>query len=270
MIDIQEFIRLHANDDVNALALQAHKYPTIDMSFVIQQIAGRKAVVDKIPSWYHNPNILYPKHLSLEQCSSEATARYKSTLSQGQSLIDLTGGFGIDCAFMASRFNQITYVERNPLLCDIASHNFPAFNLPHIKVINKEAASYLQETEKVDCVFIDPARRNESGGKTIAVSDCEPDVGLLAPNLLLKANQVMVKLSPMLDLTLALQALPQTTQVHVVSVHNDCKELILILENKPVDEVQIMCVNLKKDESQTFVFTRKEEQEADSIYTSQI
>jgi hypothetical protein len=265
-----EFIRDHANDDVKTLALQARKYPEIDMAFAIQQIAGRKAIAEKIPSWYKRDGLLYPRHLSLEQCSSEATARYKASLVEGDSLVDLTGGFGIDCAFMAERFKHATYVERNAELCEIARHNFPALDLRHIAVVNGDATQYLNEMEKVDCIFIDPARRNEQGGKTVAVSDCEPDVGLLSGQLLEKADRVMIKLSPMLDLTLALQALPQTAQVHVVSANNECKELILILENRPVEEIPVTCINLTKTQAQSFVFSKQQEQNADCTCTSQI
>ncbi|MFZ4454710.1 MAG: THUMP-like domain-containing protein [Bacteroidales bacterium] len=266
----KEFIRQHANADVTKLALQARKFPDIDMQFVIRQIAGRKAISDKIPSWFVVEDLLFPHHLSLEQCSSEATARYKASLVGGDSLIDLTGGFGIDCTFMAENFNRVNYVERNPELCEIARNNFPLLNLNRIEIHNADSVDFLQETERVDCIFIDPARRNEHGGKTVLVSDCEPDVSHLAPLLLTKANRVMIKLSPMLDLSLALEALPQTTAVHIVSVNNECKELVLILGESTVAEGPITCVNLTKNGIQFFSFTKKEELENLCQYTSEL
>ncbi len=256
---IKEFIRQHANDDVNKLALQARRFPDIDMPYVVQQIAGRKAIAEKIPTWHAVDDLVFPRHLSLEQCSSEVTARYKASLVGGESLLDLTGGFGIDCAFMAEKFTRATYVERNADLCNIARQNFSVLQLSHIEVRNEEAQEFLDKTESVDCIFIDPARRNESGGKTVAISDCEPDVAAIAPQLLRKSKRVMVKLSPMLDLSLALQALPQTTAVHIVSVNNECKELILILENSVVTDVPIACINFTKHGIQSFTFTRHEE-----------
>ena len=177
--ETQLFIREHQTDDVRALALQARKYPNVDMPTAITQIAGRQVAAEKIPSWRDTDDIWYPKHLSLEQCSSEVTARYKATLLKGNSLTDLTGGFGIDCAFLAARFKSATYVERQQELCEIAAHNFPILNLNHINVKNEDGVSYLQAMSPVDCIFLDPARRNEHGGKTVAISDCEPDVAEL-------------------------------------------------------------------------------------------
>ena len=222
--ETQLFIREHQTDDVRALALQARKYPNVDMPTAITQIAGRQVAAEKIPSWRDTDDIWYPKHLSLEQCSSEVTARYKATLLKGNSLTDLTGGFGIDCAFLAARFKSATYVERQQELCEIAAHNFPILNLNHINVKNEDGVSYLQAMSPVDCIFLDPARRNEHGGKTVAISDCEPDVAELEELLLNKAGQVMVKLSPMLDLSLALKELQHVQEVHIIREQEQCSE----------------------------------------------
>lgn len=270
------FIREHSSDDVRALALQAKKYPNIDMPTAITQIAGRQVAAEKIPSWKEIEDIWYPKHLSLEQCSSEITARYKARLLQGESLTDLTGGFGIDCSFLASNFKSATYVERQEELCEIAAHNFPLLNLNHITVRNEDGVAYLQAMSPVDCIFLDPARRNEHGGKTVAISDCEPDVAELEALLLSKANRIMVKLSPMLDLSLALKELKHTQEVHILSVNNECKELLLLLgqetptEQAPAEEIPIHCVNLftkETQEEQHFVFTREQEQRNECMYT---
>ena len=242
--ETQQFIREHQSNDIRALALQAKKYPNVDMPTAITQIAGRQTAAEKIPSWKEIEDIWYPKHLSLEQCSSEITARYKASLLQGESLTDLTAGFGIDCSFLADGFKSATYVERQKELCEIAAHNFPILNLNHITVRNEDGVAYLQTMSPVDCIFLDPARRNEHGGKTVAISDCEPDVAELEELLLSKANRVMVKLSPMLDLSLALKELRHTQEVHILSVNNECKELLLLLGQEPPAEVPIHCVNL--------------------------
>lgn len=268
--ETQLFIREHQSDDVRALALQAKKYPDVDMPTAITQIAGRKIAAEKIPSWREIEDIWYPKHLSLEQCSSEITARYKAGLLQGESLADLTAGFGIDCSFLAAGFKTVTYVERQKELCEIAAHNFPILNLNHITVRNEDGVAYLKEMSPVDCLFLDPARRNEHGGKTVAISDCEPDVAKLEGLLLSKANRVMVKLSPMLDLSLALKALEYTQEVHILSVNNECKELLLLLGQEPPKEVPIHCANLftkGAQEEQHFIFTREQEQRNECIYT---
>lgn len=264
-----EFIRAHSQDDVRLLALQAPRYPDVDMPAAIVQIAGRQAAANKIPSWQSIEELWYPRHLSLEQCSSEITAQYKSTLADGKTLADLTGGFGIDCAFMASRFRKVSYVERQEELCEIAKHNFPLLGLKHITVYNEDGVVHLQKMEPVDCIFIDPARRNEHGGKTIAISDCEPDVAELEELLLSKGKQIIIKLSPMLDLTLALKSMKRTREVHIISVNNECKELLLIIGNEPSQLIPIHCINLTSKEKQTFTFTREEELEAECLYTKE-
>lgn len=277
--ETQLFIREHSSDDVRALALQAKKYPDIDMPTAITQIAGRQVAAEKIPSWREMEEIWYPKHLSLEQCSSETTARYKARLFQGDSLADLTGGFGIDCSFLAAGFKSATYVERQEELCEIAAHNFPILNLNHINVRNEDGVAYLQTMSPVDCIFLDPARRNEHGGKTVAISDCEPDVAGLEELLLSKAKRIMVKLSPMLDLSLALKELKHTQEVHILSVNNECKELLLLLgqeaptEQAPPEEIPIRCANLftkGAQEEQHFAFTREQEQHSQCTYTDSL
>ena len=269
--ETQLFIREHSSDDVRVLALQAKKYPDIDMPTVITQIAGRKVAAEKIPSWWEIEKIWYPKHLSLEQCSSEITARYKARLLQGDSLTDLTGGFGIDCSFLATGFKSATYVERQEELCEIAAHNFPVLNLNHINIKNEDGVTYLQAMSPVDCLFLDPARRNEHGGKTVAISDCEPNVAELEELLLQKANRVMIKLSPMLDLSLALKELKQTQEVHILSVNNECKELLLVLERGKElvpEEIPIHCINLTASQKvQKLLFTRQQEKEHTCPYT---
>ncbi|MFR2068985.1 MAG: THUMP-like domain-containing protein [Bacteroides nordii] len=265
-----EFIRAHSRDDVRLLALQAPRYLDVDMPAAIVQIAGRQAAANKIPSWQSIEELWYPSHLSMEQCSSEMTAQYKSTLADGETLTDLTGGFGIDCAFMASRFRKVSYVERQEELCEIAKHNFPLLGLKHIMVYNEDGVAHLQKMEPVDCIFIDPARRNEHGGKTIAISDCEPDVEELEELLLSKGKQIIIKLSPMLDLTLALKSMKHVREVHVISVNNECKELLLIIGNEPSQLIPIHCINLTPKEKQTFTFTREEELTSECLYTKEL
>lgn len=269
--DTLRFIRLHAADDVRVLALQARKYPSVDMPAAITQIAGRQAAKEKVPTWAHTEGILYPAHLSLEQCSSETTARYKATVIANSghrchSFTDLTGGFGIDCAFLSARFRQATYVERQESLCEIASHNFPLLNLHHISVCHDDSLHHLQQMQPVDWIFIDPARRDGHGGKTVAIGDCEPDVSALEELLLEKGTHVLVKLSPMLDLTLALHDLKHVQEAHIVSAGNECKELLLVLgggDSLPVDDIPIHCINLTSAQTpQSLSFTRRQERES--------
>lgn len=265
------FIEEHRNDDVRKLALQARKYPEVEMNAAITQIAGRQSIAQKVPSWHAITGLLYPPHLSLEQCSSEITATYKSSLLSGETFADLTGGFGIDCAFLSRKFSKAAYVERQEILCEIARHNFSRLGLTHIDVHHQESEAYLQKMPPVDCLFVDPARRDHRGGKTVAVSDCEPDVSRLEELLLAKSRKVLIKLSPMLDLTLALQSLPHTCEVHIVSVQNECKELLLLLQSRPAGEVPIHCINFAggEKEVQSYCFTQQEESRAEAICTQE-
>lgn len=264
------FIHAHQNDDVRALALQAKKYPNVDIPTAIIQIAGRKVASEKVPSWAKIENIIYPRHISLEQCSSETTAHYKAGLISGDSFVDLTGGFGIDCAFLSSQFKTSTYVERQTELCNIATHNFPLIGLNHIQVVNEDGVVFLNKMNPTDWIFLDPARRNEQGGKTVSIADCEPNVKDIEELLLHKATKIMVKLSPMLDLSLALKDLISTSEIHIISVNNECKELLLILSNEKADQTPIHCINFTTQEKQSFSFTREQEQECDCTYTSNL
>lgn len=265
----RHFIRAHRMDDVKSLALQAARYPDVDMTEAIVQIAGHQAAASKLPTWYRTENILYPCHLPLEQCSSELTAHYKATLVSGRRLVDLTGGFGIDCSFMATRFEQADYVERQETLCDLARHNFPLLGLNHIRIHHADSIGFLQTLDSADCIYLDPARRNMHGGKTVSIADCEPDVGQLESLLLSKAPCVLVKLSPMLDISLALQCLPHTAAVHIISVANECKEILLQLCPEHTEHIPLHCINLTAGSQQSFRFTREEEAESVCSYTAQ-
>ena len=265
------FIEENARADVRSLALQAKKYPQVDMAMAVVQIAGRQIAEAKVPSWYHTEGLLYPKHLSMEQCSSEATAIYKAGLVEGDSFADLTGGFGIDCSFLSRKFKQADYVERQAELCELANHNFPLLGLS-IGVHNEDGVEYLKQMQPVDCLFLDPARRDGHGGKTVAIADCEPDVSALEDLLVEKAKKVMVKLSPMLDLSLALKHLKYVREVHIVSVNNECKELLLILQKESASsDITIHCEHiLNASDHQSFSFTQEQERTSDCPLATEV
>lgn len=266
-----EFIDKHADADVRKLALQAGKNTDIDVITAITQISGRQVAAQKIPKWYEVKSIRYPKHLSLEQCSSQQTALYKSSLVKGDTLTDLTGGFGVDCSFLSHQFSAVDYVEQQDELCAIATNNFPALGLNHIKVHHEDSVQYLKQMEAVDWIFIDPARRDRKGGKTVVIADCEPDVGLLEELLTDKAKKVMIKLSPMLDLSLALTTLKYVEQAHIISVGNECKELLLILnKKKSTSTLPIHCINLTQNTTESYCFTREEEQQSGCSYADKL
>jgi len=260
-VETKRFIAEHGKDDVRNLALHPGRAEGVDLPFALSQIEGRQIARRKLPSLAQVEGILYPPHISMEQCSSEPTALYKSSLVEGGSLVDLTGGFGIDCSYMAKRFSSVIYVERNQNLSAVAQHNFMVLGLNHIEVRCDDATSFLLKMPKVDCIYLDPARRDNYGRKTVSVVDCEPDVSALQEGLFEHSPLVLIKYSPMLDLSLALQSLQNVTEVHVVSVDNECKELLFKLERDTDEtELKIVCVNLKKDGQNLFSFTKKEEE----------
>ena len=264
-----QFVEEHENDDIRKLALKSNTNPEVDLSAALMQIAGRQSAKEKIPFWYAHKNILYPGHLPLEQCSSQITATYKASLCKGETLTDLTGGLGIDFAFMSVNFQQSTYVEQQEVLCRLADHNFRILGLKEIKIVHGNGVDFLKQMEPVDCIFIDPARRNEHGRKTVGISDCEPDIKKLSGFLIEKADKTIIKLSPMLDITQALSDMPMAGELHIVSADNECKELLLILnKKKPEDKTQVHCINIKKDRLQRFIFDYGQESNTSCEFTS--
>lgn len=242
-----EFVRRHADDDVRKLALQGTRDGEVDLSMALQQIAGRQTARRKLPSWAAVEGIVYPPHLNMEQCSSERTARYKAQIvGRGDIFVDLTGGFGIDFYWLSQGFQQRIYVEQNEALCTLADHNFR--QLGHACMVKcSTAAAFLQTLTHADLIFLDPARRNEHGGRTYGIVDCTPNVLEMLPLLLQKSDRVLLKLSPMLDWQAAVTELQFVSEVHILSTDNECKELLLLLEPsaepRSVEDCLVVCVN---------------------------
>lgn len=251
-----DFVRLHRHDDVRTLALKYGSNKDIDIAFVLDQIAGWQTMSKKNPAWAATEGIVYPPKLSLEQCSSQETANYKADILSRLirkknglhayfTLADLTGGLGVDFACMASRTTGegegCVYVERNETLCDIARHNLPLLGLPKAQVVCDEAENYLAHMPATDVVYMDPARRNAQGGKTVAIADCTPNVAQLMPLLTEKAEHVLVKLSPMLDWHKAIEEIAHVKEVHIVEAAGECKELLLVMERCCTGKPRIVC-----------------------------
>lgn len=251
---------------VRLLALQAHNYPDIDMPFLLNQLTGWLKARTKLPSWAAQEDIIYPPHLSMEQCSSEQTALYKANLIKELSLrnrasastrfVDLTGGFGVDFSFIARNFTHVTYVEQQEQLCKTAQHNFKVLGLKHAEVVNTDGTEHLHQMQPVNVIFLDPARRNEQGGKTVLIEDCSPDVLTIEKELLKKADTIVLKLSPMLDWHRAVNELNVignvVREVHILSVRNECKELLIVLQKEETlsdttaastPKLRIVCMN---------------------------
>ena len=240
----KQFIREHLNDDVPTLAMKKAPVGT-DLSLALRQIEARQLLQKKVPVWSQNEDLLFPARLSIEQCSSEATAQYKAALLQGDTFADLTGGLGIDTYYInkAHSYRHADYVERQVELCELAKHNFSVLGAD-IQVWNETTEEYLKHCSTVDCIYLDPARRDVYGRKTVSISDCTPNVAELQDLLLQKAKQVMVKLSPMLDISKALEELHCVKEIHVVAVGNECKELVFIMERSFSGEPMLFCANL--------------------------
>ena len=264
-----EFIAQHREEDVRTLALQAGRYPTVDMREAVTQIEGWQHAREKLPEWAAVEGIIYPPKISMEQCSSEKTAKYKAGLIEGKMFADLTGGFGIDFSYMARGFGEAFYIERNERLCDIATANFSRLRLDHVKVLNGNSEELFGTLPHLDWIFVDPARRDGDGRKVVALSDCEPNVVEL--DLLSKADKAMIKCSPMLDITMACRQLKNVSAVHIISVNNECKELLIILNSGNFTGITTHCVNILKDGGvQTFSFTQEEEDLASISYCSEV
>lgn len=302
----QDFIRQHQDDDVRQLAFLGSKYPEVDMPFALDQIRGRKMARVKLPRWASLEGIIYPPHISMEQCSSESTALYKaelaarllalpvsSSFSEEIGFVDLTGGFGVDFSYIAARLGvKSMYVERQAHLCEAAKENFERLGLKNAIVKNgdgievlhsfqpkkKDAASaddslgitydqprsLLKTNLGLKIIFVDPARRDDAGNKVVSLKDCTPDVTVLQEEMLSKSDYVIIKLSPMLDWHRAISELSHVREVHIISVNNECKELLLVLsarnmgdmeassadgEVKHAGNLRIYCVN----DAQSFV-----------------
>ena len=272
--DLSSLLSQHQHNDVQQLALQRNRFPQLsdtDFRFLIQQVEGRQRTKDKLPSFAQIEDWWYPVRLSCEQCSSEATARYKAALIaplQPDVLIDLTAGYGVDTFFMAEHAQEAHYVERNPELCHIAQHNF-SLARPHIRVHNTTAEEFLASSPHLlsphRLIYLDPARRSQSGGKVFRIEDCEPNVTEILPTLRELTSHIMIKFSPMLDITAAMRALGHDWDTHIVAVNNEVKE-VLILTGKG----RIYAVNICATHTDSFVFNDEEEKKAQVSFASDI
>ena len=240
----KDFIREHADADVRQLALQGKKNPEVDMTYALEQIAGRQKSKTKLPSWAKVDGIVYPPHISMEQCSSEQTARYKAeVVMSANRFVDLTGGFGVDFSFIAKKFKHAVYVERQEHLCDITSENFRLLGLDNAEVVNADGIEYLHQIDDADLIFIDPARRDDNGGRTYGIADCTPNVLEVMDELMQKTDVLLLKLSPMLDWRKAVKDIGGASEVHIVSVDNECKELLIMVKHD-AQPIKVVCVNL--------------------------
>lgn len=232
--NLQIFIANHEGDDPNRLILQSSKHPEIDIKTAAKCIHGRKIIKNKVPSWYEWPSLLYPDSLPLEQCSSEAAAIYKQQFVPEHSTIaDFTGGFGVDTYFMSLRAAEVFYFERNGELAAIVKHNMSELHRSNVHVSNTEITPEILRTipdNRYDLVFLDPARRGKGGERVFSIHDCEPDISVIKAELMRITGKVLVKISPMADISAIAGELPEVSEIHAVSAGGDCKEILLLME----------------------------------------
>ncbi|MCM4158835.1 class I SAM-dependent methyltransferase [Antarcticibacterium flavum] len=251
--DVQSFIKENAGLDISKLLLKGSPFKKVTASELATQITARKKAEKKLPTWYSSSNIIYPPGLNLEQTSSEVTARYKAQLIKGESLIDLTGGLGIDSFFLAEKFEQLTHCEKDSSLSEIATHNFKELGAKNITTVTGDSLEFLRSsTNKFDWIYIDPARRDDYGGKIFLLEQCTPNVPLNLNLFFEKAQRILIKTSPLLDLKAGLGELEQVKEIHIVAVDNDVKELIWLLEPGTTGKVRLKTTNFRKHDIQEF------------------
>ncbi len=259
------FIKEHAGDDLTRLLLSASRYPTVDVPFAADQIAARRQIREKLPSWYACDELLFPSKLSAEQCSSEQTAQYKARLvREDETLCDLTGGLGVDSYYFSRCVRHVVYIERFPSYCEAARHNFSVLGANNISVVEGNCTNLISGLPRTDVFYIDPARRGEAGRRVYALTDCEPDLPALLPDLLRRATKVIAKLSPMADIRQTAALLPGTKEIHVLSVKNECKELLFVVgRDETAASPKICCVNYDScGREEMFSFSQEEEHAA--------
>ena len=255
---VQDYIQEHLHADVHTIAMGKSPFPLVTGQELSGQIAAKKKSAKKLPSWFNTAGVYYPPLLSIEQCSSEITAAYKAGLSKGGNLIDLTGGFGVDSFYFSKANSSVTHCEINEDLSAIAAFNAPLLNQANTKFIAGDGLAFLKNSaEKFGTVYIDPARRSGSG-KVFMLKDCTPDVTANMDLLCERAERILIKTAPLLDITAGMKELNQVAEIHIVSVKNECKELIWIVEPEHTGKTKIVCTTLNAEQKQFSFFIGEE------------
>ncbi|GAB5524275.1 MAG: SAM-dependent methyltransferase [Roseivirga sp.] len=258
--EIQKFIQDHLYDDPALLMLKAANHPDIPMREAVEQIQSKRKAKQKLPDWFATEGIVYPPVLSLEQCSSERTALYKASLVQGQTMIDLTGGMGIDTFYLSRSFEETHYVERQMHLVELAKHNFQRLDANSIESHHDQAESFLKSLAKrVDLIYLDPARRGAQNSKVVRFEDCEPNVIELLPELRRHSESILIKASPMLDIKGAINDLGEVTAVHVIADRNEVKELLFFIDENASVNPEVHTINLRPEGEWRFSFDYERE-----------
>lgn len=253
--EIQNFINNNLNKNIQELVLKGISFEGVSTTELVEQIEAKKRCNKKLPTWFETSKIYYPNKLNIEQTSSETTARYKSELISGKSLIDLTGGFGVDTLYFSKQFNHVVHCELNPELSNLAAYNFQKLNALNIETIANDGLEYLRNSSQVfDWIYIDPSRRHDTKGKVFFLNDCLPNVPEHLDVLLDRSPNLLVKTSPLLDISVGLNELKHVKTIHIVAVDNDVKELLWHLKKDFLGDLEIKTANIKKERIEVFNF----------------
>ena len=266
--EVQDFINANLNEDISKLLLNGISFSEIEAKDIIKQIEAKKRSKKKLPTWFNSKNIYFPNKLNIEQTSSEVTANYKANLVSGNSLIDLTGGFGVDAYYFSKRIKNVIHCEINKSLSEIVKHNYKTLNINTIECLNENGIEALKHIDRpLDWIYIDPSRRDDTKKKVFLLSDCIPNIKTFQGLFLKYANNVMIKASPLLDIKATLNDLKQIKELHVIALDNEVKELLWVLERDCKSEFIIKTVNLTKQSKQEFEFNIESESDEIAKYT---
>ncbi|WP_296635594.1 class I SAM-dependent methyltransferase [Polaribacter sp.] len=262
--DIQQYISDHLKTDVTKLILKGSPFKEVPIQDLANQIVAKQKSENKLPTWFINKKTYYPNKVSIEQTSSEITANYKSKIVSGNTIIDITGGFGVDCYYFSKSFNAVIHCEINETLSKIVTYNFEKLNVSSIKTHAGNGFDYLKNTtEDFDCIYIDPSRRSDVKGKVFLLKDCLPYVPPKLDFFFTKAKHILVKVSPLLDISQTINDLKNVKEVHIVAVRNEVKELLFLLEKGFTAKVIIKTVNFQKEKVQQLNFAFQEDTYSD-------
>ncbi|WP_040279094.1 class I SAM-dependent methyltransferase [Psychroserpens damuponensis] len=258
--EIQAFISNNLTTNISKILLKGTNFETVSTQEIIEQIEAKAKSKKKLPNWFSSEKIYYPNKLNIEQTSSEITANYKSTLFKGNSIIDITGGFGVDCFYFAKQFEEVVHCEINENLSKIVNYNYTQLNVKNIKTVALDGIDYLLSNEKhYDWIYIDPSRRHEKKGKVFFLNDCLPNVPFHLDTLFNYTTNIAIKTSPLLDLTIGINELKHVKDIHVVAVKNEVKELIWVLEKGFTGNISIKTVNIINNNIEAFSFKLNDE-----------
>ncbi len=257
--EVQDFINKHLLSDVQQLALKKNPFPELDYKLVLTQISSKRKAKEKLPTWFAMEGIIYPEKISIEQTSSEKTAQYKANLVSGAFLMDATGGFGIDDYYFSKKIGEVVHCEINVDLSALVKHNFEKLGVTNITCVAGDSFDYLNNTtQKFDWIYIDPSRRNSIKGKVFLLADCMPNVPELIDFYFKKAERILIKTAPILDITSALNELKFVKNIHIIAIDNEVKELLFELEKNFNGIISITSIDFGKNESQFYAVLAEE------------